>query len=60
MTRETLPSFVSHDLNQVPPVMPARVHNFGVDGFNALMEVKYLQKDADRRARPSPRIIVVL
>lgn len=42
--RETLPSFVAHQLNQVPPVMTARVVNFGVDGFNALMESKYLQK----------------
>ena len=54
--RETLPSFVSHDLNQVPPVMPARVHNFGVDGFNALMEVKYLQKELIEDPNP-PRII---
>jgi hypothetical protein len=42
--RETLPSFVSQQLNQVPPPLPARVDNFGVDGFNALMEVKYLEK----------------
>jgi hypothetical protein len=41
---ETLPSFVSQQFNQVAPVMPAHVVNFGVDGFNALMEVKYLQK----------------
>jgi len=53
---ETLPSFVSQQLNQVSPVMPAEVVNFGVDGFNALMEVKYLQKALIERPQP-PQII---
>ena len=53
---ETLPSFVSQQLNQAPPVMPAQVDNFGVDGFNALMEVKYLQKMLIESPQP-PQII---
>ena len=54
--QENLPSFVSQQLNQVPPVMPAKVDNFGVDGFNALMEVKYLQKMLIESPQP-PQII---
>jgi hypothetical protein len=54
--RETLPSFVSQQLNQAAPVFPARVVNFGVDGFNALMEVKYLQKMLIESPKP-PQII---
>jgi len=53
--RETLPSFVAQRLNEVPPVMTARVVNFGVDGFNALMESKYLQKMLVES--PPPQII---
>ncbi len=41
---KTLPSFLAYQLNKVPPDWTARVVNFGVDGFNALMESKYLQK----------------
>jgi lysophospholipase L1-like esterase len=41
---KTLPSFLARELNQVPPALPARVVNFGVDGFNSLLESKYLQK----------------
>ena len=54
--RETLPSFLSQQLNQVPPVMAAKVDNFGVDGFNALMEAKYLQKMLIESPAP-PQII---
>jgi len=50
--RETLPSFLAHQLNQVPPDMTAQVVNFGVDGFNALMESKYLQKMLVESAPP--------
>jgi len=53
--QETLPSFVARQLNDVPPVRPARVTNFGVDGFNALMESKYLQKMLVES--PPPQII---
>ncbi len=55
--RETLPSFVSQQLNQEPPLVPARVINFGVDGFNALMESKYLQKMLIESPKP-PEIII--
>jgi hypothetical protein len=41
---QTLPSFLSWQLNQAPPLLPAHLTNFGVDGFNGLMESKYLQK----------------
>ncbi len=54
--RETLPSFVSQQLNQEPPALAARVVNFGVDGFNALMESKYLQKMLIESPQP-PQII---
>ena len=54
--RETLPSFVSQQLNQVSPVLAAKVDNFGVDGFNALMEAKYLQKMLIESRTP-PQII---
>jgi len=54
--RKTLPSFVAQQLNQEPPVLPAKVVNFGVDGFNALMEVKYLQKMLIESKEP-PQII---
>jgi lysophospholipase L1-like esterase len=55
--RETLPSFLARQLNQTPPVMTARVVNFGVDGFNALMESKYLQKMLIDSPAP-PQIVV--
>jgi hypothetical protein len=55
--RETLPSFLARQLNQVPPTMPSRVVNFGVDGFNALMESKYLQKMLIESPK-TPRIIM--
>lgn len=41
---QTLPSLLARELNQTSPPLPTRVVNFGVDGFNALLEVKYLQK----------------
>lgn len=54
--RETLPSFLARQLNQVPPVLAAEVTNFGVDGFNGLMEAKYLQKMLIEAPRP-PHLI---
>jgi lysophospholipase L1-like esterase len=54
--RETLPSFVSQQLNREPPVLPAQVVNYGVDGFNGLMEAKYLQKMLIESPQP-PQII---
>jgi hypothetical protein len=55
--KETLPSFLARQLNQVPPTMPSQVVNFGVDGFNALMESKYLQKMLIESPK-TPRIIM--
>lgn len=55
--RQTVPSFLAKFLNQEPPVLPARVTNFGVDGFNSLMESKYLQKMLIECQKP-PTIII--
>jgi len=41
----TLPSLLSYHLNRKEPRTPAVVVNFGVDGFNSLLEAKYLQKE---------------
>lgn len=40
----TIPSFLALDWNRDEPNHPATVVNFGQDGFNSLMETKYLQK----------------
>ncbi len=40
----TIPSHLARIFNQEEPRLPAQVANFGVDGFNGLMETKYLQK----------------
>jgi len=53
---KTLPSFLSKQLNQTPPVLPAHITNFGVDGFNGLMESKYLQKMLIENPKP-PNLI---
>jgi hypothetical protein len=41
---KTIPSFLARDLNQVKPLMPACLINFGEPSFNSLMETKYLEK----------------
>jgi lysophospholipase L1-like esterase len=40
----TIPSFLARIWNQEEPQLPAAMVNFGEDGFNSLMETKYLQK----------------
>jgi len=40
----TIPSFLAQVWNQEEPNLPAAVINLGEDGFNSLMETKYLQK----------------
>ncbi len=41
---QTMPSFLAKVLNQETPKLTARVVNFGNDGYNCLMETKYLEK----------------
>ena len=40
----TIPSQVARFLNQAEPRVPAVASNFGADGYNSLLETKYLQK----------------
>ena len=40
----TIPSFLAQVWNQEEPQLPAAMINLGEDGFNSLMEAKYLQK----------------
>ena len=40
----TIPSFLARDWNREEPDHPATMCNYGQDGFNSLMETKYLQK----------------
>jgi lysophospholipase L1-like esterase len=40
----TIPSYLARFLNQEEPAVPAVLYNFGVPGFNSLLEAKYLQK----------------
>lgn len=42
--RKTIPSFLARDLNQVEPLLPSYLINFGEPSFNSLMETKYLEK----------------
>lgn len=53
----TIPSYLSHYLNRVEPYLPAVVINFGVDGFNSLLETKYLQKELIENPVP-PDVII--
>jgi len=53
----TIPSYLSYDLNRVKPYLPAMVVNFGVDGFNSLLETKYLQKELIENPLP-PDVII--
>jgi lysophospholipase L1-like esterase len=41
---QTMPSFLAKVLNAEDTKLPARVVNFGNDGYNCLLETKYLQK----------------
>jgi len=54
---QTLPSFLAKALNQEGPALPAQVVNFGVDGFNSLMESKYLEKMLIESPKP-PQVII--
>ncbi|MEW6658892.1 MAG: SGNH/GDSL hydrolase family protein [Thermodesulfobacteriota bacterium] len=40
----TIPSFLAQIWNREEPELPAAMVNLGEDGFNSLMETKYLQK----------------
>lgn len=42
--RLTMPSFLAREFNEASPARPVRVINFGNDGYNSLLETKYLQK----------------
>ena len=53
----TLPSYLSYYLNRVEPYLPAVVINFGVDGYNSLLETKYLQKELIENPLP-PDVII--
>jgi lysophospholipase L1-like esterase len=54
---QTMPSFLAKVLNQEDPKLSARVVNFGNDGYNCLMETKYLEKMLIESPTP-PRLIV--
>jgi lysophospholipase L1-like esterase len=54
---QTMPSFLAKVLNQEDPKLTARVVNFGNDGYNALMETKYLQKMLIE-SPTSPKVII--
>jgi len=53
----TIPSLVARIMNQEEPLMPAVISNFGSDGFNSLLETKYLQKLLIERPVP-PDVII--
>lgn len=54
----TIPSFLARIWNREEPKLPAAMVNCGEDGFNSLMETKYLQKLLiDERA---PAVIIFL
>ncbi len=54
---QTLPSFLARELNVATPVLPARVVNLGNDGYNSLMESKYLHKML-LESHELPRLII--
>jgi lysophospholipase L1-like esterase len=54
---QTMPSFLAKVLNQEDPKLTARVVNFGNDGYNGLLETKYLQKMLIESPTP-PRVII--
>ena len=41
---KTMPSYLAKVLNEADPKLTARVVNFGNDGYNGLLETKYLEK----------------
>jgi len=54
----TIPSFLAQSWNREEPQTPAAMVNHGEDGFNSLMETKYLQKLLiDKQA---PAVIIFL
>ncbi|MBI4644715.1 MAG: SGNH/GDSL hydrolase family protein [Deltaproteobacteria bacterium] len=52
----TIPSFLAQFWNQEEPKLPAAIVNLGEDGFNSLMETKYLQKLLIDK--PAPSLII--
>ncbi len=54
---QTMPSFLARVLNQEDPKLTARVVNFGNDGYNCLLETKYLQKMLIESPTP-PKMII--
>jgi len=54
---QTMPSFLAKVLNQEDPKFTARVVNFGNDGYNCLMETKYLEKMLIESPIP-PKLII--
>lgn len=52
----TIPSFLAGIWNREEPQHPASMVNLGEDGFNSLMEIKYLQKLLIEK--PAPALIV--
>jgi lysophospholipase L1-like esterase len=54
---QTMPSFLARVLNQEDPKVAARVVNFGNDGYNSLLETKYLQKMLIDSQTP-PKVII--
>ncbi|MFZ5447643.1 MAG: SGNH/GDSL hydrolase family protein [Thermodesulfobacteriota bacterium] len=54
---KTIPSFLARDLNQVEPLLPAYLVNFGEPSFNSLMETKYLEKALIEQPEP-PDILI--
>lgn len=53
----TMPSFPARVLDQETPTLPARVFNLDNDGYNSLLETKYLQEMLIESPL-SPRLIV--
>ncbi|MDD2901352.1 MAG: hypothetical protein PHU44_02840 [Syntrophales bacterium] len=49
----TIPSFLAKEWNREEPKAPATMVNHGEDGFNSLMETKYLQKVLIDEAAPN-------
>jgi lysophospholipase L1-like esterase len=54
---QTMPSFLAKVMNQGDPKLTVRVNNFGNDGYNGLMETKYLQKMLIESSTP-PNVII--
>ena len=50
---KTIPSFLAHSLNEASKDLHFEVVNFGINSFNSLLEIKYLEKTLiERTSRP--------